>query len=370
MDTIQDILKRQLEEAHDSTAGIIDDREEIDRQAAEEARQKKLDNYLSREEAKQLKQGDPRKNTTAYYIYNVLDKDIEETKESTIKTGFKQFDDLTGGIMPGLYLLGASPSIGKTTFCLHLADLIAAQEKQVLYFSLEQSRRELVIKSLNRFADESTTREEIETDTAKRKASIEKYLASVGDRIQIFDGTAARQYKNIHYHIINNLEKKPFIIIDYLQIIELDRYTQDGDGKTITSKGNVKEDLKAITSDLATIAHNHGITIIVISSFNRGNYYMPVNLGAFKESGDIEYSADVAIGIQLDIFDTEYIDKETSKQILATDEAKAQDPRPVLIKVLKNRNSRLGSVKFNYHTSKDLFIEAPQPHKQKKAGRS
>lgn len=358
MEELKNILMRSSN-IMNATETIIDDRDEIDRQAAEEARQKKIDKYLSIEEAKQLEQGDPKKNTTAYYIKHTLNRDIEEKKANTIKTGFKQFDDLTGGIMPGLYLIGAAPSIGKTTFCLQLADTIAEQNKEVLYFSLEQSRRELIIKSLNRFSDEGITREELENDENKRSAAIDKYLNAVADRVQIFDGTAARQYKNIHYHIINNIKSKPLVIIDYLQIIELEKYRPGQNGeKTIISRGNIKEDLKAITSDLASIAHNHGLTIIVISSFNRSNYYMPVNQGAFKESGDIEYSADVAIGLQLDIFNDENIDKETAKIIIESDKAKQQDPRPVLIKILKNRNCALGVIPFDYYTSKDLFTEA------------
>ena len=45
--------------------------------------------------------------------------------------------------------------------------------------------------------------------------------------------------------------------------------------------------------------------IVGISSFNRENYTAPVNLSSFKESGSIEYSSDVLIGLQYDGMDYE-----------------------------------------------------------------
>ena len=41
------------------------------------------------------------------------------------------------------------------------------------------------------------------------------------------------------------------------------------------------------------------ITIIVISSVNRANYMQPIDFESLKESGGIEYSADVIWGLQL-----------------------------------------------------------------------
>jgi replicative DNA helicase len=41
------------------------------------------------------------------------------------------------------------------------------------------------------------------------------------------------------------------------------------------------------------------IPIIGISSFNRASYKEDVSMSSFKESGAIEYSSDVLIGLQL-----------------------------------------------------------------------
>lgn len=50
--------------------------------------------------------------------------------------------------------------------------------------------------------------------------------------------------------------------------------------------------------ELKRISRDYKIPVIAISSFNRDNYSAPVNTAAFKESGAVEYSADVLIGLQ------------------------------------------------------------------------
>jgi len=67
-----------------------------------------------------------------------------------IKTGFGELDAaLDGGLYEGLYIVGAISSLGKTTFVLQLADQIAQRGHDVLIFSLEMSRFELMAKSIS-----------------------------------------------------------------------------------------------------------------------------------------------------------------------------------------------------------------------------
>ena len=77
---------------------------------------------------------------------------IEATSEgSIVKTGFNNLDTLLmGGVYPGLYVVGAISSLGKTTFVLQLAETFAKQGKQVLFVSLEMSRLEIVSKMISR----------------------------------------------------------------------------------------------------------------------------------------------------------------------------------------------------------------------------
>lgn len=357
--TLQE-LKEQVEKmnAENPDRIIIDDRAELDAAAIEEATSQKLKAYNNEENEKIIKQyGGSKKNTTSYYIENLFDEEINDYQRATTSSGFKQFDEITGGIMPGLYIIGAAPSMGKTTFCLQLADQIAANGRKVIYFTLEQTRRELVTKSLNRFTDKDKARDDIIKDPDTRKAAAQKYFEAVGDNVQIVDGTQARYYKHIEAIINNNLESNPVIIIDYLQIIQNSK-----------SKGNLKLDLDEITSNLEALAKNHNLTIIIISSINRSNYNLPANFAAFKETGGIEFSADVSILLQLDMFDSNYNEKDQAANIQKAEEMKRENPRKIEAVILKSRSYGLKAIKFEYYADKDLFIEKEQ-HQQKRANK-
>ena len=84
------------------------------------------------------------------YTNLVLNSDIKKyANENTLKTGYKNIDAITN-LFPGLYVIGAISSLGKTTFVQQMADQIAMENHPILFFSLEQSIIELVSKSLSR----------------------------------------------------------------------------------------------------------------------------------------------------------------------------------------------------------------------------
>lgn len=81
----------------------------------------------------------------------------------------------------------------------------------------------------------------------------------------------------------------PVVIIDYLQILE-----------PYEMKASDKQNTDKAVLELKRISRNYKIPVIGISSFNRQNYEEAVSMKSFKESGAIEYSSDVLIGLQLE----------------------------------------------------------------------
>jgi replicative DNA helicase len=68
---------------------------------------------------------------------------------------------------------------------------------------------------------------------------------------------------------------------------------------------------------------------------------------AFKESGGIEYSADVLFGLQLKGVEAKDFDVEI---------AKSKTPREIELKILKNRRGRTGgSLLFEYYPKFNYF---------------
>ena len=74
-----------------------------------------------------------------------------ERQQEVFPTGFANLDRmLDGGLYAGIYTIGAISSLGKTTFCLQIADNIAKHGGDLLIFSLEMSKYELMAKSISR----------------------------------------------------------------------------------------------------------------------------------------------------------------------------------------------------------------------------
>ena len=101
--------------------------------------------------------------------------------------------------------------------------------------------------------------------------------------------------------------------------------------------------------ELKRISRDFKTPVIGISSFNRQNYREAVSMEAFKESGAIEYSSDVLIGLQLAGAGMKDFDTET---------AKSREPRQIELKILKSRNGPTGGiVEFDYHPKFNYFEE-------------
>jgi replicative DNA helicase len=140
----------------------------------------------------------------------------------------------------------------------------------------------------------------------------------------------------------------PVVIIDYLQIIA-------PHDMSATDKQNTD---KAVL-ELKRLSRDKKIPVIAISSFNRENYTAPVNLASFKESGAIEYSSDVLLGLQLagmdELSQSDNKRTETTKLIEAK---KSADPRATQLKILKNRNGKTGvSLYYDYYPLFNTFKE-------------
>lgn len=76
-------------------------------------------------------------------------------------------------------------------------------------------------------------------------------------------------------------------------------------------------------------------------------------MSAFKESGSIEYSADVLLGLQLE---------GTGEKEFNIDKAKQKPVREIELKILKNRNGPVGeTLHFAYRPQFNLFTERDRP---------
>ena len=96
--------------------------------------------------------------------------------------------------------------------------------------------------------------------------------------------------------------------------------------------------------------------VLIISSLNRQNYLTPIDFSSFKESGGIEYTADVIWGLQLSIMNEELFDRE-AKLKEKREAVKEAHPREIELVCLKNRYGISSySCNFKYYAKYDLFV--------------
>ena len=305
-------------------------------------------------------------DSMADYISRAFDEDVERFKAASIrKTGFPNLDKVAGGIYPGLYVMGAISSLGKTTLIHQIADQMAGAGEHVLFFSLEQSRFEMASKSLARITAYRNIRSAV-SSLDIRKGNItfavqeaqKVYAKMIAPRMSVIEGNFNCNISFIGDYVARYIKKngrKPVVIVDYLQIL-------DGLGD---QKQTTRDLVDTNVRELKRMSRNHDIPVIVISSLNRTNYLAPVDFESFKESGGIEYTADVVWGLQLDAMNDPIFDKDKhikeKREIVRN--AKKENPRKIQLLCLKNRYGISSyTADFLYYPANDYFKPAGQEY--------
>lgn len=301
---------------------------------------------------------EPRPDSVNKYLETTFIQDIERFKGfKDRKTGFSNLDGQCEGLYPGLYVIGAISSLGKTTFAHQLGDQLAAAGDHVLFFSLEQSRLEMVTKSISRITairDKSKAVSAVNIRGGKVNSEVvaaaEEYN-KIADRVSViecnFNIDIIFVIEYIKQYIDANPGVKPIVIVDYLQIIP-----------PTDARQTDKEKVDGIVRGLKKLQSENELVIFVVSSINRANYLTPIDFESFKESGGIEYTADVVWGLQLQILNDElfYSEKKIKEKREKVREAKKAAPRKLELICLKNRYGVSSySCGFNYTPQFDLF---------------
>lgn len=280
-----------------------------------------------------------------------------------IPTGWPALDDLIGGIAPGLYVLGAISGLGKSTFALQMAEQVAAAGNgcPVLYFSLEMTSLAIAAKSLSRRVFLKTgqrgrveSRQLLRPQPGGNAPALPKEFETARQEMA---GTAGGLYiitpqpggplltaqKMVElaeeFREKYQPPKPPLVIVDYLQIIPAPPGDYRGGPREVTD-----ENVNTLRRGL------QDMPVLLISSLNRGSYDKPIQLFSFKESGGIEYSADVLLGLQFSAV------REKGHGPGWLEQEKQKLPREVEIVVLKQRYGSSGDVvKFRYYAPYDYF---------------
>lgn len=308
-------------------------------------------------------------NYALNYFDTFLDNIMDETKRvKPIKTGFDKLDMfLGGGLFPELYALGAISSLGKTSIILQIGDYIAQHGTDVILFSLEMGTDELIARSISReiFNRGIETRDKEVAGVGTREVlngnlksvwalfeHAKEVYKQIGQKLIIHEGnfeTGIGEVRSIVDKHIKSTGKKPVVIIDYLQMLKGEEELSD------------KQNTDFTVSELKRMSRDFKTPIVAISSVNRASYLTPVSFESFKESGGIEYGADVLIGLELSVLKTLELG-EIKKKIIENrkivDREKALNPRKIDLVILKNRNGEPNtSIRYEFYPKNNYFRE-------------
>jgi replicative DNA helicase len=269
-----------------------------------------------------------------------LEKIFREGKSVTgISTGYGELDKLLSGLQPSeLIILAARPSQGKTALALNLMENVAIRGGHpVAMFSLEMSKESLLqrlVASVAQVDAHKFRSGHLSKDDWRRMAESLGQIASAplwiddaGTATVLEIGAKARRLKRDR--------GLSLLVVDYLQLIA-------SRGRF----GNRQEEVASISRGLKGLAKELQIPVLVLSQLTRAPERddRGPQLSDLRESGAIEQDADVVMFIYRPKFFT---------QGASTEEREETE-----LKIAKQRNGPVDSVKFVFRSRFTRFEEA------------
>jgi len=253
---------------------------------------------------------------------------------------FRDLDRLLSGLHNSdLIVCAARPGMGKTSFCLNIAQRVAIKYKiPVAIFSLEMSKEQVVLRMLSSEAmvDQSKLRSGfLQEEDWKRLAMAAGRLAEAPIYIDDTPGinvlevrAKSRRLKAEH--------GLGLIIIDYLQLMQSSRRTE-----------NRQQEIADISRSLKALARELDLPVLALSQLSRAveqTHDKRPALSHLRESGSIEQDSDCVLFIHR----PEYYDPETEKKGIAE------------IIVAKHRHGPTGTVEVGFLAEFTKFVDLAQ----------
>lgn len=205
---------------------------------------------------------------------------IIEPKE-LFKTGFSDIDNLIFGFERAtISILGAYPSVGKTTFALNIATTFIGDMKKTLVFSLEMSIDMIYKRFMAAWCEMDYSKIINQRFSENEKNTVKKFgemMLFIADVFKVYDDIY--DIESIEAKI---KEQKPdFVIIDYIQIVNAEK-AKARDRRT---------EIDYIVNALKRIAKETNCHIMILSQLARGAG-KNATMSSLKESGALEANGD------------------------------------------------------------------------------
>lgn len=260
---------------------------------------------------------------------------------SGLSTGFRDLDQITGGLQRGeMIVLAARPSMGKTALALTIAQNASKKSgAKCAVFSLEMTTQSLVVRLLMAEAgvDQSALRKGyLSHSDYRRLVDAADILEKAPIYIDDTGGITILEIKAKCRRLAAEIGGLDLVVVDYLQLVA-------GDGKDSRKDlevGEISRGLKLLSKEL-------NCPVLALAQLNRGPEQRDPDkrrpmMGDLRESGAIEQDADVIAFIYRD----EYYNKAT------------EEPGIAEIIFAKQRNGPTGTIKLKFEARHARFADA------------
>lgn len=207
---------------------------------------------------------------------------------SRYRTGIKDIDDLIGGMAkPGLNVLAARPSVGKTALARRIIGKAADRGESVFWYSKDQTENQLLTLEIANLYRISTD-EVRQMPTAEAIKAIREVRSGLWkDRVALVDRplTLDQLLNAIHTNTPD------LVVIDYIQVID-------------TGHDDPVERISAASIALEDVALLLRVPVLALAQFNREfRYGQTPSIAHLKGSGQIEQDADQIWALDRDTTD-------------------------------------------------------------------
>ncbi|WP_084106243.1 replicative DNA helicase [Demequina sp. NBRC 110056] len=246
-----------------------------------------------------------RRNSADYLsIGDVMERTLEQVEASSsrdgqmlgIPTGFRELDDLTGGLQGGqMIVIAARPAIGKSTLGLDIARAASIKHgKASVIFSLEMSREEITKRMLAAEANVKLSRLTKGPMGPNDWERLAQTAASVSAAPLFIDDSPNMSLMEIRAKCrrLKQQHDLQLVVVDYLQLMS--------SGRKVESR---QQEVSEFSRALKLLAKEIEVPVIAISQLNRGPEQRTEKkpmLSDMRESGAIEQDADIVILLHRD----------------------------------------------------------------------
>ena len=272
---------------------------------------------------------------------------------SPVMSGYNELDELLGGMQRSdMVILGARPSLGKSTLALNMCLNAAKNGSTAGVFSLEMSCEQLAMRILSAEAGIDSHRLRLGLYTMDEEQRMIDAIGQLSDLPVYIDDTPYQSMIEMRSKARRlSLERGlDLLVVDYLQLVS---------GQARGFNANRVQEISEISRSLKAIARDLNIALIACSQLSRLVENRPSHrpmLSDLRDSGSIEQDADVVMFIHREDL---YITEEEWEQ------QRPGQPYPRNIAdiiVAKHRNGPTGSIQLEFRDNLvrfDSFARVP-----------